>query len=118
VHAAIARAYGRKSKIAAAGAMRTMAQINRRTKDRVSKSRVLNALILTVFTVAMAVAWWFHAWWALRVVLDRTYGGLVTCLVYGPGTFVAGVGLGIKVVLYLNAVLIEDRLDTDHKKYL
>ncbi|CAH2355403.1 hypothetical protein CLIB1423_25S01486 [[Candida] railenensis] len=98
-----------------------MAQLKQRKPsedDRVSKSRVTYAVLLTIFSVILVVLWGFHAVWAAKVILNRTYGSFFNNLVFGPGTFVAGVGLSVKLVTYLNNVLLEERLDMDHKKYI
>lgn len=97
-----------------------MAQLKRQVQkeDRVSRTRVLYAILLTIFSLVLVVIWGYHAVWAVNVILNRTYGSFISNLIFGPGTFIAGVGLSVKLVTYLNQILLENKLDMDHKKYL
>ncbi|CAK7902932.1 hypothetical protein CAAN1_07S05050 [[Candida] anglica] len=87
-------------------------------EERVSKSRVLNALLLTALSIVFIIVWGYHSVWAVKVMLNRTYGGFINNLIYGPGTFVVDVALGFRFITYLNFVLLDEKLDVDHKKYL
>ncbi|EAZ63928.1 hypothetical protein PICST_38487 [Scheffersomyces stipitis CBS 6054] len=86
--------------------------------DKVSKSRAFNAGLLTVLTLLVLAGWVYHFIWALQVVINQPYGGVLNNLVYGPGTLVANAGLSTKLVGYLNDKLVGDKIDADHKKYL
>lgn len=86
--------------------------------EEISTSRVLRALFLTFLSLFLIVLWGYHSVWAVKVVIYKTYGNLLNNLIFGPGTLIANGGLSIKFVTFLNEVLLDDRIDADHKKYL
>lgn len=51
-------------------------------------------------------------------MINQPYGNFFNNLVYGPGSFLANVGLSTKLLRYLNKVLVEDKLEADYKKYI
>lgn len=83
-----------------------------------SKSRALNAAILTALTLLLLVIWFLHAKWAISVMYYRPYGNFLNNLIFGPGTLVANAGITTKIVKYVNKLLVEDKIDADHKKYI
>lgn len=89
-----------------------------RPDEKLSKSRALNALILTVLFIGLLVIWLYHARWAIDVMANRPYGNFLNNLVFGPGTLIANAGLSVKVASYFNEKLVEDKIDADHKKYI
>ncbi|EGW35382.1 uncharacterized protein SPAPADRAFT_58603 [Spathaspora passalidarum NRRL Y-27907] len=60
----------------------------------------------------------YHLIWAIKVVYYQPYGNLLNNLVYGPGTLVANVGISSKLIRYINAKLVEDKIEPDYKKYI
>lgn len=86
--------------------------------EEVSTSRVIKALLLTFLSLFMIVLWGYHSVWAFKVVIYKTYGNLLNNLVFGPGTLIANGLLSVKFVTYLNEILLDDKIDADHKKYL
>ncbi|ODV78380.1 uncharacterized protein CANTADRAFT_90730 [Suhomyces tanzawaensis NRRL Y-17324] len=87
-------------------------------QERVSKSRALNASILTVLTLLLVVMWAYHTVWAVKVMINRPYGSFLNNLIFGPGTLIANTGVSTKIVSYINTKLVEDKIDSDHKKYI
>lgn len=86
--------------------------------ERVSKSRAFNALILTILSITLLIVLFYHLNWAVDVMLDKPYGSLLNNLVFGPGTLLANAGISLKLITYINAKLVEDKIDADHKKYI
>lgn len=86
--------------------------------EEISTSRVIRALFLTFLSLLLILVWGYHSVWAVKVVINKTYGNLLNNLVFGPGTLIANGGLSIKFVTYLNEILLDDKIDADHKKYL
>ncbi|KAI5949261.1 hypothetical protein KGF57_004860 [Candida theae] len=86
--------------------------------ERISKSRAFNASILTFLTVAIFLELGYHLLWSAKVFINQPYGNFFNNLVYGPGSFLANVGLSTKLIKYLNKVLVEDKMDADYKKYI
>ncbi|CUM63560.1 uncharacterized protein PRCAT00001138001 [Priceomyces carsonii] len=98
--------------------MPTIKPKRRLNEDRPSKQRALNAFILTLTSLFVVILLVYHAFWAVKVVYYNQYGRLFSSLVYGPGTLVANAGLSTRFLKFLNRKLLEDTLDTDHKKYI
>ncbi|EER35519.1 conserved hypothetical protein [Candida tropicalis MYA-3404] len=94
------------------------AQKRSTNKERISKSRLLNASILTVLTVAIFLLLIYHFIWAVQVMMYRPYGNLLNNIVYGPGTLIANAGLSSKLIKYVNTKLVEDKIEADYKKYI
>ncbi|CAK9440960.1 uncharacterized protein LODBEIA_P48290 [Lodderomyces beijingensis] len=90
----------------------------RKEDDAVSKSRLFNATFITVLTLIVMLLLGVHFIWSVKTMINQPYGNLLNNLVYGPGTFLANVGLSSKLVRYLNKVLVEDKVDADYKKYI
>ncbi|KAG5419010.1 hypothetical protein I9W82_003729 [Candida metapsilosis] len=86
--------------------------------ERISKSRAFSASILTFVTVAVFLELGYHLLWSAKVMINQPYGNVFNNLVYGPGSFLANVGLSTKLMRYLNKVLVEDKLEADYKKYI
>lgn len=86
--------------------------------DRISKSRAANASILTILTLIMCVIWGIHGFWAAKVIIYDAYGGWLNNLVYGLGTFLLDVGVGLKVISYINIQLLDNKIEDDYKKYI
>lgn len=86
--------------------------------ERISKSRAFSASILTFVTVAIFLELGYHLLWSVKVIINQPYGNFLNNLVYGPGSFLANVGLSAKLMRYLNKVLVEDKIETDYKKYI
>ncbi|EER35509.1 conserved hypothetical protein [Candida tropicalis MYA-3404] len=94
------------------------AQKRSTNEERISKSRLLNASILTVLTVAIFLLLIYHFIWAVQVMMYRPYGNLLNNIVYGPGTLIANAGLSSKLIKYVNTKLVEDKIEADYKKYI
>lgn len=86
--------------------------------EEISTARVLKALFLTFLSLFAIVLWGYHSVWAVKVIFYNMYGNLLNNLVFGPGTLIAHGGLSIKLITYLNVILLDDKIDADHKKYL
>ncbi|CAD1811283.1 putative integral membrane protein [Candida parapsilosis] len=86
--------------------------------ERISKSRAFSASILTFVTVVIFLELGYHLIWSAKVMINQPYGNFFNNLVYGPGSFLANVGLSTKLLRYLNKVLVEDKLEADYKKYI
>ncbi|RCK59616.1 hypothetical protein Cantr_07285 [Candida viswanathii] len=86
--------------------------------EHISKSRVLNASILTFLTVLIFLLLIYHFIWAVQVMMYKPYGNLLNNLVYGPGTLIANAGLSSKLIKYVNTKLVEDKIEADYKKYI
>lgn len=86
--------------------------------EDISTSRVIKALFLTFLSLFAIVLWGYHSVWAVQVMIYNSYGNFFNNLVFGPGTLIAHGGLSIKLVTYLNVILLDDKIDADHKKYL
>ena len=88
------------------------------THEQISKSRVVNALILTFLTVLIFLILLYHFIWAVQVMMYQPYGNLLNNIVYGPGTLIANAGLSSKLIKYINKKLVEDKIEADYKKYI
>lgn len=104
--------------------METRRRINNRKPttripdEEISTSRVVKSLFLTFLSLFFIGLWCYHAVWAVKVMIYKTYGNAFNNLIFGPGTAIANAGLSIKLVTYLNIVLLDDKIDADHKKYI
>jgi hypothetical protein len=93
---------------------------NRTSKshDPISKSRAMNASILTVLTLFFVLVWISHGVWAIKVLINDTYGTFFNNLIYGPGTLVLNIGLGIKLMSWINIKLLDNSIEDDYKKFI
>ena len=81
------------------------------------KSRVVNSFIITTVMILVLLMLGYHFIWSFKVIINQPYGTLLNNLVYGPGTFLANAGLSFRFLRYLNKTLVEDKVDSDYKKY-
>ena len=51
-------------------------------------------------------------------MIYQPFGNLLNNLVYGPGTLIANYGISSRIIKYINTKLVEDKLDSDYKKYI
>ena len=86
--------------------------------EHISKSRAINASILTVLTIVIFLLLIYHFIWAIQVMIYKPYGNLLNNLVYGPGTLIANAGLSSKLIKYVNNKLVEEKIEADYKKYI
>ncbi|KAL6451569.1 hypothetical protein SBY92_003209 [Candida maltosa Xu316] len=86
--------------------------------EKVSKSRAVNASILTILTVLIFLLLIYHFIWAVQVMMYQPYGNILNNIVYGPGTLIANAGLSSKFIKYINTKLVEDKIEADYKKYI
>lgn len=89
-----------------------------RKEEEISAKRALRATFITALSLLLLAVFSYHAYWAIGVVANNSYGSHVSSFVYGPGTLVANGGLSLKLVSYLNDRLVDQTIDADHKKYL
>ncbi|CAI5759485.1 unnamed protein product [Candida verbasci] len=86
--------------------------------DKFSKSRALNATILTLITITFGFILIYHLIWSVKVVYYQPFGNILNNIVYGPGTLLLNFGLTTKLIKWANSKLLEDKIEEDYKKYI
>ncbi|CAN3358659.1 hypothetical protein DICA3_F39722 [Diutina catenulata] len=81
-------------------------------------ARLLNASILTIVFLGMVGLWAWHGWVVAKIMYYQPYGSLINNLMYGPVTWVAHMGVSYRVAKWLNARLLDDKIEDDYKKYI
>ncbi|KAI5955159.1 hypothetical protein KGF54_001720 [Candida jiufengensis] len=86
--------------------------------EKISKSRALNASLLTLISIIVFIELIYHANWSIKVLYNQPFGNYLNNLVYGLGSFLANFGLSVRLMKWLNQKLVEDKIESDYKKYI
>ncbi|KAI5965711.1 uncharacterized protein KGF55_001074 [Candida pseudojiufengensis] len=86
--------------------------------EKISKTRVINASILTIISILLFIELLYHLKWSIKIIYNQSFGNQLNNLIYGLGSLLANFGLSVSFLKWLNQKILVDKIEEDYKKYI
>lgn len=101
---------------------RRKAEIERKEahpEQTISSSRAAKASFITFLSLFLLIIWGYHGYLVLNGVVFHNYEAhLVPKIVLNVSILMLHGWISLKALTYLNVVMLDNDIDSDHKKYL